>query len=280
MKSNHPLLAAALLGSFAIAAPVLAHEPAPPIPPDSATAADVPAVDAAAATAVEDTAAVTTPVVPAWEGRVPLSVKLQVGADGQPVGDKMLRLVQRSATGKLVAAQVAVSLFSGTLGGSSFKKDQLKGTRVETVPNPAFGYLQDQVRLRLAEYFTAHPGAVPAEARPVQITADGFTLIYKELGDADTQYELRQTQHVGFPYTRKLLRLVGGEGVQCQVDEPVAATLEAWQADDYALVRQTAERYSDQCLARFVETLPSLFPDRSAAAAPVKADAARDGQGA
>jgi hypothetical protein len=99
----------------------------------------------------------------------------------------------------------------------------------------------------------------------VQITADGFTLIYKELGDADTQYELRQTQHVGFPYTRKLLRLVGGEGVQCQVDAPVAAPLEAWQADDYALVKQTAERYSDQCLARFVETLPSLFPDRPAA---------------
>ena len=38
------------------------------------------------------------------------------------------------------------------------------------------------------------------------------------------------------------MRLVGGEGVQCQVDAPVAAPLEAWQADDYALVKQTAER--------------------------------------
>lgn len=280
MKSNPPLLAAALLGSLVIAAPVLANEPPPTTPSDTATAADVPAADAGAVAVVEDTVTATVAEVPAWEGRVPLSVKLQMGADGQPVGDKTLRLVQRSTTGKLVAAQVAVSLFSGTLGGSSFKKDQLKGTRVETVPNPAFGYLQDQVRLRLAEYFTAHPGAVPAEVRPVQITADGFTLIYKELGDADTQYELRQTQHVGFPYTRKLLRLVGGEGVQCQVDAPVAAPLDAWQADDYALVKQTAERYSDQCLARFVETLPSLFPDRSAAAAPVPAEPARAGQDA
>ncbi|MBW8776777.1 MAG: hypothetical protein JF596_17725 [Stenotrophomonas sp.] len=277
MKSNPPLLAAALLGSLVIAAPVLANEPPPS---DAATAADVPVADAGVVAATEDTVAATVAEVPAWEGRVPLSVKLQMGTDGQPVGDKTLRLVQRSTTGKLVAAQVAVSLFSGTLGGSSFKKDQLKGTWVETVPNPAFGYLQDQVRLRLAEYFTAHPGAVPAEARPVQITADGFTLIYKELGDADTQYELRQTQHVGFPYTRKLLRLVGGEGVQCQVDEPVAAPLDAWQADDYALVKQTAERYSDQCLARFVETLPSLFPDHSAAAAPVPAEPARAGQDA
>lgn len=272
MKSNPPLLAAALLGSLVIASPVLANEPPPTAPSDTATAADVPAADAGVVAAVAE--------LPAWESRVPVSVKLQMGADSQPVGDKTLRLVQRSTTGKLVAAQVAVSLFSGTLGGSSFKKDQLKGTRVETVPNPAFGYLQDQVRMRLAEYFTAHPGAVPAEVRPVQITADGFTLIYKELGDADTQYELRQTQHVGFPYTRKLLRLVGGEGVQCQVDAPVAAPLEAWQADDYALVKQTAERYSDQCLARFVETLPSLFPDRSAAAAPVPAEPVRAGQGA
>jgi hypothetical protein len=112
---------------------------------------------------------------------------------------------------------------------------------VETVPNPAFGYLQDQVRMRLAEYFTAHPGAVPAEVRPVQITADGFTLIYKELGDADTQYELRQTQHVGFPYTRKLLRLVGGEGVQCQVDAPVAAP---WKPGRPTTMRWSSRRPS------------------------------------
>ena len=42
MKSNPPLLAAALLGSLVIASPVLANEPPPTAPSDTATAADVP----------------------------------------------------------------------------------------------------------------------------------------------------------------------------------------------------------------------------------------------
>ena len=208
------------------------------------------------------------PVVaaPAWEHLVPIDAAMQVGSNGQPVGDKTLRLVQRSTTGKVVAAQVATSLFAGVLGGSSFKKEDLRGSRVKDVPNPAFGYLQDQVRASLATYFTAHPAALPEEETEVRATADMFALVYRELGDAETEYELRQTMHLGFPYRRKLLRLTGGEGVQCGQTQPVSAPLEAWQANDYALAKETAQKYADECVAQFVAVLPTLFPDRAAAA--------------
>lgn len=59
----------------------------------------------------------------------------------------------------------------------------------------------------------------------------------------------------------------GGEGVQCGQEAPATATLEAWQADDYALLKETAQRNADACVAKFVEVLPALFPDRAPVAA-------------
>jgi len=265
MKTSHALISAMLLGGLAASIP--AHADEVPAPPAAEIAVDDAALPADSISEADGAGQPSAVAAPAWEHLVPVGAALQPGSNGQPIGDKTLRLVQRSTTGKLVGAQVALALFSGSIGGSSFSKDQLKGTRVDSVPNPAFDYLTTKMRESLAAYFTAHPGALPTEETDVQATVSDFTLIYKELDDAQTAYELRQTMHVGFPYRRKLLRLTGGEGVQCTVERPVSATLEAWQADDYALARQTAREYTDACAAKFAAVLPTLFPDRQAVAA-------------
>jgi hypothetical protein len=265
-----------LLGGIALCRPAHADETVPPVPADAAvdgaaSPADVVSVaDEVDTAAAEDASAgeeVVPDVVPAWVGRVLVSAEPQPGPDGQPVSDRELRLVQRSATGGALARTAVLSLLSGTVGGSTFNKHQLHGTRIESVPNPAFNYLKNKMREGLGAYFAAHPGAVPEEEVSVLSTVGEFTLVYKELGNSDTEYELRQTMHVGFPYRRKFLRLTGGEGAHCSVAEPVSAPLEAWQADDYAMARQVAQRYTDACAARFVAALPTLFPDRSPVAA-------------
>lgn len=124
--------------------------------------------------------------------------------------------------------------------------------------------MQAQVRASLDDYFKANPGAVPSDEKPVQATLGDFILVYQDLDDAHTVYELRQSLSLGFPYRRKLpsMRLTGGEGAQCSVAEPIAAPLETWQADDYALVKQTIQRYADECVAKFAAALPTLFPDK------------------
>jgi len=284
MNTRLPLFSALLLGGLAVSAPALATEPvvndvvdaapavsadAPVAPVEQTAEATTEAATEAATDAAVEAEPAPVAVAPSWEGLVPIEAEMQVGSNGQPVGDRTLRVVQRSTTGKVVAAQVALSLFSGHLGGgSTFKKDQLKGSRVKEIENPSFGYMQDKVRAALTTYFTAHPGALPEEEKPVVATADAFNLIYQELGNADTQYELRQTVHLGFPYRRRLLtlKLTGGEGVHCGQEAPATATLEAWQADDYALLKETAQRNADACVAKFVEVLPTLFPDRMPAA--------------
>jgi hypothetical protein len=273
MKNPHTLLTAMLLGGIVISAPAMATGPVPIDTPeravdDSALPSDAIAV-AADASATDGPAA-----APAWEHLIPITAQLQTDSSGQPIGAKSLRLVQRSTTAKVAGAQVALSLLSGRIAGSSFGKGQLKGTRIDSVVHPAFGPMQAQVRTRLDDYFKAHPGAVPREEKTVQATLGDFILVYQELDDSQTLYELRQSLSLGFPYRRKLptMRLTGGEGAQCNVTEPVAAPLEAWQADDYAMVKQTVKRYADDCLVQFVATLPTLFPDKH----PVTVDAPTD----
>ncbi|MEN4952229.1 hypothetical protein [Stenotrophomonas sp. TWI819] len=266
MKTQYTLLTAMLLGGIVISMQTMASEPVSVDPPelavdDSELPSDAIAV-AADASATDDAA--VAPAAPAWEHLIPITAQLQTDSGGQPIGAKSLRLVQRSTTAKVAGAQVAMSLLSGRIAGSSFGKGQLKGTRIESVVHPAFGPMQAQVRTRLDDYFKAHPGAVPTEEKPVQATLGDFILVYQELDDSQTLYELRQSLSLGFPYRRKLptMRLTGGEGAQCNVTEPVAAPLEAWQADDYAMVKQTVQRYADDCLVQFVATLPTLFPDK------------------
>jgi hypothetical protein len=273
MKTYHPLLATLLCGGMVISAAALASDPPPPADP----AVDDSALPADAISVVGDeasTGVAPARIDPAWERLVPITAQLQTDSSGQPIGAKSLRLVQRSTTGKVVGAQVALSLFSGRIGGSTFGKGQLKGTRIDSVPHPAFGPMQAQVRTGLNDYFRAHPGAVPSEEKPVQATLGDFILVYQDLDDAQTLYELRQSLSLGFPYRRKLpsMRLTGGEGAHCNVAEPVVAPLETWQADDYALVKQTVQRYTDECVAQFVATLPTLFPDTH----PMTVEAASD----
>ena len=271
MKTPYTLLTALLLGGI-LNAPAMAREPVPVDAPASAVDdGELPSDATAVAADARITDAPAVPVeqapvaaAPAWEHLIPITAQLQTDASGQPIGAKSLRLVQRSTTAKVAGAQVALSLLSGRVAGSSFGKGQLKGTRIDSVVHPAFGPMQAQVRTRLDDYFKAHPGAVPSEQKTVQATLGDFILVYQELDDSQTLYELRQSLSLGFPYRRKLpsMRLTGGEGAHCKVTEPVAAPLEAWQADDYALVKQTVQRYADDCLVQFVASLPTLFPDK------------------
>lgn len=203
-----------------------------------------------------------------WEDQVPVETALWPGSRGQSAGTRELRLVQRSTTGKVVASQVALSLLGRGMAGQTFNKENLRGSRVKSVPSPAFGPMQEQVHAALADYFSAHPAAVPAEYSPIQLTVKEFSLIYSELDDAQTDYVLQQDIDIGFPIvlTRFRQQPRAGEGANCSLTDPVSAPLETWQADDYAHARQVAQQHAEQCVGRFVAMLPQLFPDPQQAA--------------
>lgn len=235
MFTLHPVFSALVLGTLTLLAPSMAR-----------------ADDTEEETEVLD-----------WEEQVPVEVELWPGAPGHAAGTRELKLVQRSTTGKVVASQVALSLLTRSVSGQGFNKENLRGTKVRSVPNPAFDTMPDQVQSVLADYFSAHPAAVPAEYSPIQLTVKEFSLIYRELGDENTDYVLQQEIDIGFPILRTRFRQLpgAGEGAKCRMDETVSAPLETWQADDYAYARQVVEQHANQCVSSFVAMLPQLFPD-------------------
>ncbi|WP_294993139.1 hypothetical protein [uncultured Stenotrophomonas sp.] len=247
--------------------------------PDDSTVADpatqVAAEDGSDTTLAEDDEDLAQDV-PVSSKRIKIQPTFDQDKNGQPHGDRELRLVTREHTGQAAAGRigmVAVSLlargsFSGDANG--FSKRGLEGDRIVTLPSPSFSIMPALIRKELDSYFAAHPEALPEGVTVLQVAAGEWSLIYQKLSDSQTQYELRHEASIRFPIVRKFLRSTGGEGVHC-VTAPVAAPLANWQEDRYALVKATARQYAQQCVAQFAAQLPKLFPGTAAdpkAAAP------------
>ncbi|MCC4620820.1 hypothetical protein LL965_12255 [Xanthomonas cassavae CFBP 4642] len=201
-----------------------------------------------------------------WALQLPLQAQLNVGSNGQPNGDEMLRVVRRGHTGALVGVQIAASLFARGVVASSFSKDQLKGEKIKSIGNPGYALQRDAVNAQLKAYFSGHPSAIPVHPFPLQVVMSDWVLVYQSLSDTASPYELRYNVSIGGERSGLLKRKASPVHLVC-VPTPRTASLEEWEANDYALVKQAAQAYSDECAAKFAERLPQWFPDKEAVAA-------------
>ncbi|MEA9884215.1 hypothetical protein VDG05_07640 [Xanthomonas campestris pv. raphani] len=204
-----------------------------------------------------------------WALQLPLQAQLSVGSNGQPNGDEMLRVVRRGHTGALVGVQIATNLLTlkyGGAGASIFNKSQLKGEKIKDIGNPGYVLQRDAVNTHLKRYFTGHPAAIPVEPFPLQVVMSDWLLVYQSLGDGKSPYELRYAVSIGGERSGLLKRKASPVNLNCQ-PTPRTASLEEWEANNYALVKQTAQAYADECAAKFAERLPQWFPDTATVAA-------------
>ncbi|MCC4604090.1 hypothetical protein [Xanthomonas campestris] len=201
-----------------------------------------------------------------WALQLPLQAQLNVGSNGLPNGDETLRVVRRGHTGALVGVQIAASLFARGVVASSFSKDQLKGEKIKNIGNPGYALQRDAVNAQLKAYFSGHPSAIPIDPFPLQVVMSDWVLVYQSLSDTASPYELRYNVSIGGERSGLLKRKASPVHLVC-VPTPRTASLEEWEANDYALVKQAAQAYSDECAAKFAERLPQWFPDREAVAA-------------
>ncbi|WP_349656055.1 hypothetical protein [Xanthomonas sp. 10-10] len=201
-----------------------------------------------------------------WALMLPLQPRMIVAANGQPAGDEMLHVIRRGHTGAVIAGQVAGNVITGVLlgrmGGFTFDKRQLKGEEIESIGNPGYALQRDAINMQLKRYFTAKPGAMPIDAFPLQVLMSEWRLVYQSLSDENSPYELRYQVSIGGESSGFLKRKASPYSLSCQ---PVlrTASLEEWQANDYAMVKEAAQAYSDECAAKLAEQLPQWFPDRA-----------------
>ncbi|KAB7765854.1 hypothetical protein CKY51_14770 [Xanthomonas maliensis] len=183
----------------------------------------------------------------------------------------MLHVIRRGHTGAVIAGQVVGSAMAaaifGRVGGFTFDKRQLKGEEIQSIRNPGYALQRDAISMQLKRYFTAKPGAMPIDRFPMQVLMSEWRLVYQSLSDGKSPYELRYQVNIGGESSSGFFkRKASPYSLACQ-PTPRTASIEEWEANDYALVKEAAQAYSDECAAKFAEQLPQWFPDKEAVAA-------------
>ncbi len=129
------------------------------------------------------------------------------------------------------------------------------GRSVDGHPSPATTAMPARAEALLAEYFANFPDAVPAERGSLQFMAHEWALIQR--GDRDETAEYR-LDHLSFIEQRRADGTYV-DAVSCS-DGERSATLEQWQANDHALLRQASASIAEACVARLSTRLPAFYP--------------------
>src|SRR5690606_26292312 len=108
----------------------------------------------------------------------------------------VLRVVRREHTGKAIGLQILAGALTGSVGGGSFKKSQLHGEKIKDIPNPGQAQLQAALRMHVEEWQKANPQSVPTEPLLLSLQAGDWALLYQELDEEQTPYELRYRMNI------------------------------------------------------------------------------------
>ncbi|MDW5500332.1 hypothetical protein R6Y99_11085 [Pseudomonas lundensis] len=170
--------------------------------------------------------------------------------------DTKLRVVTQADTGVGVGLSVLTSVLAGGLSASTFSKDTLKGSSVDTLPEPTKSYLVPKAKAVIADWLQKN-GAGYSYKNNLNITPAKWLLVYQELSKSDTQFELR--------YAVTFYKRPEGGSMFSAFDQfkcsptPRVASLAQWQASDYAMVKQVTTEYMDNCLSQLDGQLTALL---------------------
>ncbi|MCD9088186.1 hypothetical protein [Stenotrophomonas sp. SY1] len=183
---------------------------------------------------------------------------LNAGDGGRNNGDEVLRVVRREHTGKAIGLQVLTGVLAGGIGGVGFKKSQLHGEKVRDIPNPGRDLLLAEVRRRIEQWQASHPEQAPQEPVTVSLIGGDWVLLYQELDEEKTPYELRYRTSLTLKGpSRGFFKASKTYGsVEC-APEPVVQGYEAWADAEFAGVKSARLAYVEQCAAQFAELIPT-----------------------
>lgn len=177
------------------------------------------------------------------------------GSKGRQNGDAELRVVRREHTGRAIGLQIAAGLLGG--GAMGFSKNQLHGERIKAIPNPGADILQDALRAQVEEWQVRNPQHPLEQPLIVDLQGGEWVLMYQELDQTETPYELRYSIRIDLKSpSRGLLKGSDSYGSLTCAPAPVVQTYPAWADGDFAGVRDVRERYAAECAQQFGQLLP------------------------
>lgn len=203
-------------------------------------------------TPVAATATTTDHPAP-WTDRV----QIQSGPAGalkrMHAPDVALRIVTPDDSEALTPKGLAL-LFSGN-EPDYFQRNNLPGSIIEGQASPAITLMPNVAKALVGGYFRYAPDALPAQTSTLRFSADTWALVHQGNTRKDPLYRLNHSS------TIQQRRADGSlaEIISCN-DSDNRATLEAWQADDYARLKGAAQMITMKCIEKLVKRIPAMYP--------------------
>ncbi|MDN8649282.1 hypothetical protein Q0S62_12745 [Stenotrophomonas indicatrix] len=205
-------------------------------------------------TPVAATATATTTDHPApWTDRV----QIQSGPAGalkrMHAPDVALRIVTPDDSEALTPKGLAL-LFSGN-EPDYFQRNNLPGSIIEGQASPAITLMPNVAKALVGGYFRYAPDALPAQTSTLRFSADTWALVHQGNTRKDPLYRLNHSSTIEQRRADGTL----AEIISCN-DSDNRATLEAWQADDYARLKGAAQMITMKCIEKLVKRIPAMYP--------------------
>ncbi|MEG0185869.1 MAG: hypothetical protein RR704_20710, partial [Stenotrophomonas sp.] len=167
--------------------------------------------------------------------------------------DVALRIVTPDDSEALTPKGLAL-LFSGN-EPDYFRRNHLAGSIVEGQASPAITLMPNVAKALVGGYFRYAPDAVPTQASTLRFSADTWALVHQGNTRKDPLYRLNHSS------TIQQRRADGSlaEIISCD-DNDNRATLDAWQANDYAKLKSAAQMITMKCIDKLIKRIPAMYP--------------------
>jgi len=149
-----------------------------------------------------------------------------------------------------------VHVFSGGLSVNTFSKDDLRGNTIDSLPEPTKAYLTPKAKPIISDWLQNNAHGYQYK-NDLNIAAAQWLLVYQDLSTDNSNYELRYT--VKFYKKPEDANMFSAFIISECSPKPETASLVDWQANGYALVKKTTEKYMDSCLLELNNQLPRLL---------------------
>ncbi|MBN5051775.1 hypothetical protein JY456_15655 [Stenotrophomonas maltophilia] len=197
-------------------------------------------------------AAVTDGVAP-WTERVQIQSGPDTGSQRVHAPDVALRIVTPDDSEALTPKGLAL-LFSGN-EPDYFRRNTLPGSIVESQASPAITLMPSVAKALVGGYFRHVPDAVPSQTSTLRFSADRWALVHQGNTRKDPLYRLNHSSTIQQRRADGTL----AEIISCN-DSDNRATLDAWQANDYARLKAAAQMITMKCIEKLVKRIPAMYP--------------------
>lgn len=214
--------------------------------PLAATAATAPTTPQAASAAISKDPAT-------WTERIQIQSGPKTGLPGSRTADVALRIVTPDDSESLTPKGLAL-IFSGN-EPDYYRRNNLPGSRIEAQASPALTLMPAVATTLVGGYFRFAPDALPNQASTLRFSAETWALVHQGNTRKDPLYRLNHES------TIEQRRADGSlvESISCS-DSDSRATLEAWQANDYARLKDAAQIITMNCIDKLIKRIPAMYP--------------------